>query len=210
MRVGVAMGEQARNTAWQAEQRFTVRLLAESGRSAETSGFPDLASAAEVALEWLDREDPEREGKARLVVVRVDRAGEETILRYPLSPAEPTTAPVPHRVVPTEPAPAAEPKSQPAPAHVPVRYEPVPDIAPEPEEVPPTRDWVALRRRAVGLVQASWEDRLSRVLLVVAGVCLWFSLALVEPLLFVLGLLMVSALVVRQRRMPPVEVDDDF
>src|SRR5262249_50268008 len=190
IRAGVAMGEQALKTAWQAEPRFTVRLLAESGTSAETSGFPDLASAAVVALEWLDREDPEREGKARLVIVRLDSAGEETVLRYPPSSEGPTTAPEPRRVVPTQPAPAAEPKSESAPPHVPARYEPDLRPDPEPEEAPPTRDWVALRRRAVGLARASWDDRLSRVLLIVAGVCLWFSLALVEPLLFVLGLLM--------------------
>jgi hypothetical protein len=63
---------------------FAVRLLEESGAGAElATGLADLADATDFAVDWLDREDPRREGSVHLVIVRVDDAGVHTVLTYP-------------------------------------------------------------------------------------------------------------------------------
>jgi hypothetical protein len=216
---------------------FAVRLLEESGAGAElASGLPDLADATDFAVDWLDREDPRREGSVRLVIVRVDDAGVHTVLSYPAdapdrSPGlvavfgfDPTTW-QPHdlnrppkeelrRRLPSGPRPAAPPSS----VALPVEPEPVEPKPVEPEPVEPEpvalesdrRDWVDLVRGASALMRSSWNDGFSRAFLIAAGVSMWLTVTLFEPVFFVVALAMSGALWVRQRQLQGVEPDDDL
>lgn len=229
------MAVDARHAAWQTTTGFAVRLLAESGAEWDlASGLPDLPAATDVAFEWLNREDPGREGKVRLVIVRVDDAGAETVWMYPpparspgqelisvfgFNPAtwRPQSPDRPPKKEIRRRLPAGRPSVSGAPA--------VPDVVrgssvehtrraqPEPEEavpVPGPRDWAALRRGAASAMRASWDDHLSRVLLVVGLFATWFSVALLEPTLLVLSLAMLAALWARQRRQGRPDPDDDL
>jgi hypothetical protein len=220
-----------------AAAHFAVRLLVESGAGAElASGLPDLADATDFAVDWLDREDPLREGSVRLVIVRVDDAGVHTVLTYPPDAPErspglvavfgfdPTTW-QPHdmnrppkeelrRRLPSGPRPAAPQASAALPVETaPVAPEPV---APEPVELEPAalepdrRDWVDLAKRASALLRSSWDDGYSRAFLIAAGVSMWLTVTLFEPVFFVVALGMSGALWARQRRLQGVEPDDDF
>jgi len=212
---------------------FAVRLLEESGAGAElVSGLPDLGVATDFAVDWLDREDPRREGSVRLVIVRVDDAGAHTVLAYPVdapgrSPGlvalfgfDPTTW-QPHSLnrppkeelrsrLPSGPRPAA-------PAVVPTAVPVDPDRAePDPAEPDPVEpesremDWVDLARGAATLLRSSWDDGLSRAFLIAAAVSMWLTVTLLEPVFFVVALGMVAALWARQRQRRGLEPDDDF
>jgi hypothetical protein len=205
---------------------FAVRVLGESGAGPElASGLPDLAAATDFAVEWLDREDPRREGNVRLVVVRVDDGGVHTVLTYPAdapsrSPGlaavfgfDPTTW-QPHglnrppkeelrRRLPSSPRPAAPPGSVAPSVDVPADADPV-------ESEPRTRDWSELLRGAAATVRSSWDDGYSRVLLVATGFSMWLALTLLEPVFAVPALGMLAALWARQRHLQGVEGDDDL
>jgi hypothetical protein len=235
-----------------AAAHFSVRLLAEPGAGAElASGLPDLAAATDFAVDWLDREDPLREGSVRLVIVRIDDAGVHTVLTYPpdapdRSPGlvavfgfDPTTW-QPHdmnrppkeelrRRLPSSPRPAAPKPDVALPVEsapvgtalvetAPVQIEPVysAPVEPEPVELEPAalepdrRDWVDLAKGASALMRSSWDDGYSRAFLIAAGVSMWLSVTLFEPVFFVIGLAMSGALWARQRQLQGVEPDDDF
>jgi hypothetical protein len=207
---------------------FGVRLLEEPGAGAElASGLPDLAAATDFAIDWLDREDPRREGRVRLVVVRIDDAGVHTVLAYPADPPsrspglvavfgfDPTTwqprslnrppKEELRRRLPSGPRPAAPPVAR---AAVPVEPDPVEPVPVEPER--PDRDWVDLVRGAATLMRSSWEDGFSRAFLIAAGVAMWLTVTLFEPVFFAIALAMTAALWVRQRQLQGREPDDDF
>jgi hypothetical protein len=211
---------------------FAVRVLGESGAGPElASGLPDLAAATDFAVDWLDREDPRREGSVRLVIVRVDDTGVHTVLTYPAdapsrSPGlvavfgfDPTTW-QPHspnrppndelrRRLPSGPRPATSKAS----VALPVETDPVePDpVEPEPVALEPRRgDWVDLVRGAAALMRSSWNDGFSRAFLIAAGVSMWLTVTLFEPVFFVIALAMSGALWARQRQLQGVEPDDDF
>ena len=216
-----------------AAAHFAVRLLEESGAGAElASGLPDIAAATDFAVDWLDREDPRREGNVRLVIVRVDDAGVHTVLTYP--PDAPSRSPglvavfgfdpttwQPHnlnnppkeelrRRLPSGSRPAAPPvASAPVPVE-PDLVEPDP-VEPEPVELEARgRDWVHLVRGATTLMRSSWDDGFSRVFLLATAGAMWLTVTLLEPMFFVLALAMLGALWARRRQLQGVEPDDDF
>jgi hypothetical protein len=67
-----------------------------------------------------------------------------------------------------------------------------------------------LRRAAAAFAGASWDDLLSRVLLIVAAFSLWLCLALLDPWFAVLTVATVSALWLRQRQRRSAHADDEF
>jgi len=204
---------------------FAVRVLGESGAGPElASGLPDLAAATDFAVDWLDREDPRREGSVHLVIVRVDDAGVHTVLTYPAdapsrSPGlvavfgfDPTTW-QPHelnrppkdelrRRLPSSPRPAAPPSSAPPSVDAQVDAEPL-------KLEPRTRDWLELLRGAVAIIRSSWGDRYSRVFLVIMALSMWFALTRLGPVFAVISLGMLAALWVRRRQLEGVEPDED-
>ena len=251
------MAVDERHAAWQTEPRFAVRLLTESGAETDlASGLPDLTAATDLAFEWLNREDPAREGNVRLVIVRVDDAGARTVWMYPPAPRsagqelvalfgfnpatwqpQSLTRPArsePRRSLPTRRIPApAEPEVREAapqssvpsakdsravavdrpPADAdrrPARSELGHGATPPEEAVAGTRDWATLGRDVALAMRASWDDRLSRALLVVAAFSTWFAFALLEPAFFVLSLAMLAALWARRRQQAGVDADDDY
>jgi hypothetical protein len=78
------------------------------------------------------------------------------------------------------------------------------------EAVRAPRDWAKLRRQATSMMESTWDDPLSRALLVGGAFSMWWTVALLEPVFLLLTLTMLSALWVRQRRHQDVEPDDDF
>jgi len=245
------MAVDARHAAWQPNTTFAVRLLAESGAETELApSLPDLSAATELAFEWLNRADPEREGKVRLAVVRVDADGARTVWTYP--PGEPGQELValfgfnpatwqsqsPHRPPVREPrhslgtllAHRPEPPSSgnqgstaaPGPATAltppPAGPEPATALASGAAGRPPVpratlrarHDWARLERVAAAALRETWDDLLSRVLLVVAAFSTSFALALLEPVLLVLSLATLAGLWARRRRLPGIADDDDL
>jgi hypothetical protein len=247
------MAVDVRHAAWQPQTRFAVRLLAESGAETElASSLPDLTAATEFALEWLNREDPEREGKVHLAIVRADDDGARTVWVYP--PAErspgrdlvalfgfnPATWQPQSLHRPPRPEPrrslggllehrpelgsgrGQESTAAPGPRAVLAprarRFEPVAagesdagERSPVARKTPRTQhDWALLGRAVAAALRESWDDLLSRVLLVVAAFSTGFALALLEPAFLVLSLSTLAALWVRRRRLAEDDPGDDF
>ena len=57
------------HAAWQTRRSFAVRLLADKGAASDlASGLPDFLEAVDFAFDWLNLEDPGRDGTARLAI----------------------------------------------------------------------------------------------------------------------------------------------
>jgi hypothetical protein len=71
----------------QAARTFVVQQLSVSGTVVELAGgFGDLLDAVDFAVEWLDREDPSREGAQRLVISEATGGASVEVWRYPAEP----------------------------------------------------------------------------------------------------------------------------
>jgi hypothetical protein len=225
------MADADRHAAWQTEPTFAVRLLTEDGAEADIArGLPDFNTAVDVAVDWLGRSDPEREGRVRLAVVRVG-VESQTVWAYP--PEEPGAAhelvalygfnPVTWRPQNLNRPPAPERVRRLPAAAAP----PAPDaedfrrslVLPAEERRlerlrppgPPSADRVAELWAAAGrAIRSSWDDRLARVLLIAAVFSVWSTLALLEPGLVPVSIALVAAFVLRQRRLAAVVDDEVF
>ena len=206
------MANETRHAAWQTERRFAVRLLPEDGPPADlASGLTEFLDAFDLASEWVSREDPARDGTARLAIVETQDGVAEEVWTYtpgpppadvsPLSWAAPPAFPTRHRasrlrerversgpVVERAPTVVVPPSPPPRPVFV---------APPEPKPVR-TAEVAAVRespRQSLrAWVRTAWNDRLSRVCLIGSGASLWFSVGLADPhflfplLLFLPGL----------------------
>ena len=74
----------AHHTAVQEAQPFAVQLLTAEGEAVELAGgFADLLDAVDFAVEWLDREEPARDGAHRLVITQTHDGASVEVWRYP-------------------------------------------------------------------------------------------------------------------------------
>jgi hypothetical protein len=77
------MATEIRHAAWQARS-FAVRMLVEQGSPEElASGLTEFLDALDVVFEWLNREDPGREGQAQLAIFEIRDGVAEEVWTYP-------------------------------------------------------------------------------------------------------------------------------
>jgi hypothetical protein len=78
------MATETRHAAWQTGRSFAVRLLTEQAPPADlASGLPDFLDAVDFAFDWLNREDPARDGAARLAIFATRDGVTEEVWTYP-------------------------------------------------------------------------------------------------------------------------------
>jgi len=217
------MAADTSHAAWHDKRAFVVRLHAAGGEARElAAGLPDLLAAVDYAVEWLEREDPSRSHDLRLSVVEMrdgtaaevwsyppssqPSSGQELVERFGFNPATwqpqvedhakrpprrppapvPTTAPVPY----SPPAPATEPGLD-GDAHsgAPTRRTP--------------------RERIRDLARFAWDDRASRVCLIVAAISVWLTVTLGSAIFVVTFLVAVSGLWFLHHQKPTRAPDAD-
>jgi hypothetical protein len=180
------MAPETRHAAWRDVRRFSVRLLPEEGDPTElVGGIGDFLDAVDFAVDWLAREDPERNGTASLAIFEARDGTTEKVWAYPpdssdgapltkifgfdpvnwksaaaefAPPREPAKGTFFPRIE-TETAPTSAPPvplALPVPAPVP-RALPVPAPAPRALPIPPPPAIVALRPPPA-IVAVTYED----------------------------------------------------
>ena len=83
------MAEPTRHAAWQKPTSYAVKLLPEPGPALELAGgFADFLDAFDFASEWLDEEDPAREGKQALAIFETRGEVTAQVWTYPAAPPE--------------------------------------------------------------------------------------------------------------------------
>jgi hypothetical protein len=81
-----SMATETSHAAWQTQRRFAVKLLAGQGSVRDLAdGLPDILSAIDLAVEWLDREDPARERDIQLEIVETRDGVPTEVWTYPPS-----------------------------------------------------------------------------------------------------------------------------
>ncbi len=64
------MAENERHAAWHNQRSFAVTLLPKHGQPTELAGgFDDLLEAVDLATDWLEREDPRRQGTTGVAIL---------------------------------------------------------------------------------------------------------------------------------------------
>jgi hypothetical protein len=82
------MAGNARHAAWQTERRFTVTLRPVDGSQTELAGdLTDYLDAVDFAFEWLNAEDPARNGTATLAIVETEDGVSTEVWTYPPAPS---------------------------------------------------------------------------------------------------------------------------
>jgi hypothetical protein len=232
------MAQERRHAAWQAERRFTVRLVPEDGPPADlASGLTEFLDAFDLASDWVSREDPARDGTASLAIVEVHDGVDEEIWTY--TPGQPAAdfTPLTWPRVPEFPrrerrsrlsqrvsaagsrAPRALPPSPAWPPPARAASAPVIDrpdraaarVAPAPRSAVAPRE--VPRKWIRARARAAWKDRLSRGCLIGSGASLWFTIGLADPH-FLLPLLVFSPAVWWRERnrdlTPPTAEPEDW
>ncbi|HEY8317093.1 MAG TPA: hypothetical protein VIG35_09525 [Gaiellaceae bacterium] len=237
------MASNARHAAWQTERRFAVKLYPVDGSQTELAcDLTEFLDAVDFAFEWLNSEDPARNGTATLAIVETHDGVSEEVWTYP--PAPSSSGELVNRLgfnpvtwAGTPDYSVAEHKSrlrervastaarQPLPPPLPE----TPVRAPVVEQAPAPRPSLSLPRSAPTRVRASvpvdahvaarkwirtnariaWDDRLSRVLLILAGTTLWFTIGLADPTFLVPLAIFVGGLWWRHEHRPPPAADAD-
>src|SRR5947209_559546 len=83
------MAENDRHAAWQNQRSFAVTLLPEHGEPTELAGgLDDLLEAVDLATEWLEREDPRRQGTTSLAILETRAGITRRVWDYPPEQAE--------------------------------------------------------------------------------------------------------------------------
>lgn len=78
------MAAETRHAAWQTGRSLAVRLLVEQGPPEDlASGFVEFLDAVDFAFEWLNREDPARDRRARLAIFETRDGVTEEVWTYP-------------------------------------------------------------------------------------------------------------------------------
>jgi len=199
------MAENERHAAWHNQRSFAVTLLPEHGEPTELAGgFDDLLEAVDLATDWLEREDPRRQGTTGVAILESRNGITRRVWEYPPEQHENTRGLVEtfgfdpvnwvsgvKEFTPERPLAAPQPTSAPAPsAQVVV---PAPS-APVRESPPENPQRASLRL----LAQASWDDHASRACLIAGAVSLWLSVTLLD--LRFLALLLLALTGLRWRR----------
>ena len=81
------MAEPHRHAAWHQPRSYSVKLLDREGSPLELArGLTDFLDAFEFASEWLDREDPTRQGTTSLAIFETRGDVTTEIWVYPAAP----------------------------------------------------------------------------------------------------------------------------
>jgi len=227
------MASNTRHAAWQ-ERRFAVKVYPVDGSQLElASDLSDFFDAVDFASEWLTSEDPARNGSVKLAIIETRDGVSEEVWSYPPAPSHAGELvgrlgfdPVTWEGTPDYSA--AEHKSRlservaSSATRLPLR-QPLPETPlPAPVvEAPPSRPAtappatrapvpvdarVAVRKWLRTNLRLAWDDRVSRVLLILAGATLWFTVGLAEPTLLIPLAIFVGGLWWRHEHRPaPVE-----
>jgi hypothetical protein len=209
-----SMAYETRHAAWQTERSFTVRLLPEDGAPADlASGLTQFLDAFDLASDWVSREDPARDGTARLAIVETQDGVTEEVWTY--TPGQPAAdfGPLSWAAVPEFPTRERKSRLRERVASAPLAVERAPAVAAPPPRPPrpvappepePSRTEVAAARKTPRQwlrksVRAAWGDRLSRFCIVGSGASLWFSTGLADAHFLLPLLVFAPALWWRQR-----------
>ena len=87
------MAESTRHAAWHEQTSYAVKLLPEPGLQPGLAlqlagGFADFLDAFDFASEWLDEEDPGREGKRCIAIFETRGDVTARVWTYPAGPPE--------------------------------------------------------------------------------------------------------------------------
>jgi hypothetical protein len=196
------MATDPRHAAWH-QRSFAVRLLPAEGEATDLAAdLDELFDAIDLAAEWLEREDPRRDGTTRVAIFETRDGVSHKVWDYPPQPGEkqlvelfgfdpvgwksavpeftrPRRAGLPPpprpRAIETQPAEVAAP-TPPAPSLVPRQ-----PSQPKPARTPRPGPVQGLRPQIVAVARAAWADRVSRYCLVLAALSLWLALTLTDP-----------------------------
>ena len=81
------MAEPRRHAAWQTPRSYSVKLLDLEAIPLElVRGLTDFLDAFEFATDWLDREDPNRQGMTRLAIFETRGDVTTEVWTYPAPP----------------------------------------------------------------------------------------------------------------------------
>ncbi len=199
------MAVDASHAAKHDDKTFSVELLS-GGETATVlaAALTDYFDALDRAMEWLEREDPERTGSSRIGIFTASDGGREQVWAYPSergSSADDTKRlvelfgfdpvswkPPPGefdaaRALPSQRARELEPDPEGLAAAFAAAVEEAPPeiYSPPPSERLDTwlRSGTRLRLRQDFL--AVWDDQRSRWCLILGVICIWLTLTLVEP-----------------------------
>jgi len=186
---------------------FDVRLLPEHEQPIELAvGVTDFLEAVELATDWLEREDPGRDGSTGIAVfAQCDGATPEIVWHYPAEdqPVRQRTLVDTFGFDPVGWVSAVQEfKGErrlpvPAPAHL--HLVEAPSAGGELDQEAGRRR--GRRRSLVPLAHSAWEyDQVSRACLIAAAVSLWLAVTLADPRFLVLLLLALGGLWLRRGR----------
>jgi hypothetical protein len=196
----------------------------------------DFLDAVDFAFDWLNSEDPARNGTATLAIVETHDGVSEEVWTYPPAPSSAGELvnrlgfnPVTWAGIPDYSA--AEHKSRlrervastaarlplpETPVLAPVVEEPrAPTLSPAPPPPAPPRvratvpvdAHVAARKWIRTNARIAWDDRISRILLILAGATLWFTIGLADPTFLVPLAIFAGGLWWRHGHRPPPAAD---
>ena len=80
------MAEPNRHAAWHPPRSYSVKLLDQDIPLELARGLTDFLDAFEFAAEWLDREDPTRQGTTRLAIFETRGDVMTEVWTYPAAP----------------------------------------------------------------------------------------------------------------------------
>ena len=199
------MAVDASHAARHDDKTFSVEVL--SGGEAATvlaSALSDYFDALDRAMEWLEREDPERTGSSRIGIFASSDGVREQVWAYPSEPGSSVQDtkrlvelfgfdPVSWKPPPGEfdaaraRPPQREREPEPAPEGLAAAFAAAVEESPTELQSPPPserldswlRSGTRLRLRQDFL--AVWDDQRSRWCLVLGVICLWLTVTLLEP-----------------------------
>ena len=210
------MATDERHAAAQTERSYAVQLRVAGEEPRDlASGLEEFLAAVDFAFEWLQEEDPRRDGSERLAIVELrdgtrhevwsyppsdePSAGQELVGRYGFNPVswQPPPEPALHEAAPPAPPPVSDP----------VHVEPI-VFEPEEPEAPPGRA-ATLKEQAVGWAHGAWDDKATRACLIVALASLWLSIGLADPIFLLVFLVAAAGLWRLRERCRPLAPDPD-
>jgi hypothetical protein len=191
------MAENERHAAWHNQRSFAVTLLPEQGEPTELAGdFDDLLEAVDLATEWLEREDPSRQGTTCVAILESRDGITRRVWTYPPEQPDGTRGLV--ETFGFDPVNWVSGVREFAPERAPAAPQPAPSAQvlvpapPAPVRESPTEGAGRVSVRL--LMQASWDDRASRACLIAGAVSLWLSLTLLDLRFLALLLLALAGL----------------
>jgi hypothetical protein len=232
------MASNARHAAWQTERRFAVKLYPVDGSQTELAcDLTEFLDAVDFAFDWLNSEDPARNGTATLAIVETHDGVSEEVWTYPPAPSSmgelvnrlgfnpvtwagtPSYSVAEHKSrlrervastavrLPLPETPVLAPVVEPARVQKPSPALPPPAAPPRARAALPVDTHAAARKWIRTNARIAWDDRSSRVLLILAGATLWFTIGLADPTFLVPLAIFVGGLWWRHGHRPPPATD---